>query len=137
MEIMIMFVPAMAFGWWLAAMPVRFVAAPVTPSHDDRAAIEVASEANEDPQDERKTRDEPAPDEAAEPTGERVTLRGPITPEIVRLAHSFLDLPMGAERRIDAAGRHLVFVLEWHFHPAGHVGGPKGWHKGVTVYELK
>jgi hypothetical protein len=135
-----MFVPAMAFGWWLAAMPVHSAAARTTPtvaSHDEKSAVEVAPEANADEEDERSTPDEPAPNEPAEPTGERVKLRGPITPDIVRLAQSFLDLPMGAERTIEAAGRHLVFVLEWHYHPAGHVGGPKGWHKGVTVYELK
>jgi hypothetical protein len=138
MEI-IMFVPAMAFAWWLVAMPVRSTAVTTraVPRSDDTAETEATLEPNADVQDDRNTPDESAPTEPTETTGERVKLRGTITPEIVRLAQSFLDLPMGTERAVDAAGRHLVFVLEWHYHPPGHVGGPKGWHKGVTVYERK
>jgi len=135
-----MFVPAMAFAWWLVAMPVRSpaAAAPAALRVDDSADTEAALEPNADVQDEHKTREEPVPIEPTEgPSEDRVKLRGPVTPEIVRLAQQFLDLPMGAKRTFEMAGRRLVFVLEWHYHPPEHVGGPKGWHKGVTVYEQK
>ena len=59
-----------------------------------------------------------------------------VTPEIVSVAQSYLDLPMGAERYVTLEGKRYVFVLEQHYHPPGFVGAPKGWHKGVTVYEL-
>ena len=66
----------------------------------------------------------------------RVSLKD-VTPEVVRLAWSFIDLPMGSERQLDVNGRHCVFVVEPHYHPPGFVGGPQGWHKGVSVYELR
>jgi hypothetical protein len=68
-------------------------------------------------------------------SGERVKPKL-VTPEIVSVAQSYLDLPMGAERYITLEGKRYVFVLEQHYHPPGFVGGPTGWHKGVTVYEL-
>ena len=68
--------------------------------------------------------------------GERVKLKV-VTPQIVDVAKTFLTLPMGDERYAEVDGRRYVFVLEWHYHPPGFVGGPNGWHKGVTVYELK
>lgn len=67
--------------------------------------------------------------------GERVKLKL-VTPEIVSVAQSYLDLPMGAERYVTLEGKRYVFVLELHYHPPGFVGAPNGWHKGVTVYEL-
>ncbi len=70
-----------------------------------------------------------------EPRDKRVPLRH-VTPHVVRLAESFLGLPMGAERYVDVDGRHCLFVVEPHFHPAGYPRGPHGWHKGVTVYEV-
>ena len=33
--------------------------------------------------------------------------------------------------------KRYVFVLERHYHPPGFVGGPTGYHKGVTVYEFR
>ncbi|HXN33519.1 MAG TPA: hypothetical protein VN894_16735, partial [Polyangiaceae bacterium] len=68
-------------------------------------------------------------------SGRRVPLKV-VTPEIVRVAKTFLDLPMGAERSVTIDGRRYVFVLERHYHPPGFVGGPHGWHKGVTVYGI-
>jgi hypothetical protein len=68
--------------------------------------------------------------------GERVMLRI-VTPEIVRVAQTFLDLPMGTERFATIDGRRYVFVLEQHYHPPGFIGAPSGYHKGVTVYELR
>jgi hypothetical protein len=46
-------------------------------------------------------------------------------------------LPMGDERFVAIDGHRYVFVLERHYHPPGFVGAPNGWHKGVTVYELR
>lgn len=69
-------------------------------------------------------------------SGERVKLKL-VTPEIVGLAQGFLDLPMGAERYLTLDGKRCAFVLERHYHPPGYVGAPNGWHKGVTVYELR
>ncbi|HEY1696204.1 MAG TPA: hypothetical protein VGG39_28755 [Polyangiaceae bacterium] len=68
-------------------------------------------------------------------TGERVKPKL-ITPELVDVAGSYLDLPMGAERFLTLHGKRYVFVLEQHYHPPGYVGGPTGYHKGVTVYEV-
>jgi hypothetical protein len=66
----------------------------------------------------------------------RVALRAP-TPEVVHIARSMLDLPMGTERYLDVDGKRCVFVVEPHYHPPGFVGGPQGWHKGVSVYEVR
>jgi hypothetical protein len=69
-------------------------------------------------------------------SGERV-LPKLVTPELVRIAQTFLDLPLGAERFATVDGQRYVFVLEMHYHPPGYVGAPSGRHKGVTVYELR
>jgi hypothetical protein len=74
--------------------------------------------------------------QAVDPSGERV-LPKLVTPELVRVAQTFLDLPLGAERFAAVDGRRYVFVLEQHYHPPGYVGAPSGYHKGVTVYELR
>jgi hypothetical protein len=68
-------------------------------------------------------------------SGERVKPKL-VTPALVNAAHAYLDLPMGAERYETLDGKRYVFVLELHYHPPGFVGGPNGWHKGVTVYEV-
>ena len=65
-----------------------------------------------------------------------------VTPEMIRVAQTFLDLPMGTERFATVGGRHYVFVLERHYHPPGFIGEdgrpkPTGYHKGVTMYELR
>ncbi|MGA7119663.1 MAG: hypothetical protein WBY94_06165 [Polyangiaceae bacterium] len=140
-----MLVPAMTFAWWLVSMSAS---APPSRSHgmpiEKAASTEAATEARDDAQD-SDGEDEAAPAEQAEETeGEssddttstRVHLKV-VTPEIVRLAKSFLDLPMGSERSMSVDGRRYVFVLERHYHPPGFVGGPHGWHKGVTVYGVR
>jgi hypothetical protein len=33
-----------------------------------------------------------------------------------------------------ADGTALAAVTEWHFHPKGYVGGPNGWHKGISLF---
>jgi hypothetical protein len=145
-----MLVPAIAFSSWLVAIPLKphrraqvrrptvSLVAAQQPMTD--MVVEPASETIAD----RATPDEPsAPEddatasEATETTGERAVYRGIITPEIARVARTFLDLPMGAVRAAEVEGHRFVFVLERHFHPQGFVGAPNGWHKGVTVYELR
>ncbi len=139
-----MLVPAMTFAWWLVSMS----AAPRAQAHvalhdavhDGRGSTgEAATEApQDDTQDteEEATPAEPAADGEDDTAGTRVTLKV-VTPEIVRVAKTFLDLPMGAERSMSIDGRRYVFVLERHYHPPGFVGGPHGWHKGVTVYGIR
>jgi hypothetical protein len=69
-------------------------------------------------------------------SGERVKVKI-ITPDMVRVAQKFVNLPMGTERYATVDGKRYVFVLEQHYHPPGFVGAPTGWHKGVTMYELR
>jgi hypothetical protein len=134
-----MLVPAIAFAWWVVSLPMPPHHMEATAhANDDVAATESAAptEAQRDAREDSQTSSEPRLLDSTEATGERVRLRGPITPRVVRMAQSFLDLPMGAERAVAMEGRRYLFVLEWHYHPPGFVGGPNGWHKGVTVYEL-
>ncbi len=72
----------------------------------------------------------------ADASGERVKPKL-VTTEMVNAARDFLDYPLGTECVRQVGGRRYVFVLEWHYHPPGFEGGPTGWHKGVTVYELR
>lgn len=135
-----MLVPAMTFAWWLVSMSA--------PEHHRAMATDSAgprAEATSERQQQDAEDDEVQPAEAAESdgaettdqgTGERVTLKV-VTPAIVRVARTFLDLPMGAERTATIDGQRYVFVLEHHYHPPGFVGGPTGWHKGVTVYGVR
>jgi hypothetical protein len=60
-----------------------------------------------------------------------------VSPAMVAAAESFIQLPMGSERYATVGGRRYVFVLEQHYHPPGYVGGPTGYHKGVTMYEVR
>ena len=32
-------------------------------------------------------------------------------------------------------GTEIAAVTEWHFHPKGYVGGPNGWHKGISLFK--
>lgn len=151
-----MLVPALAFAWWLVSLPnhslkdtsllVTESMVPVPPHLDARrrSADEMASEntaateltADHDAAGAIGPTQEPS-DSLEERDFRRVLVRRTLTPTIVRAARSFLDLPMGAERTLPIDGQRYVFVLEWHYHPPGFVGGPTGWHKGVTVYELR
>jgi hypothetical protein len=134
-----MLVPAMTFAWWLVSMS--------TAPHREAVSDESAPTAEATTQTQQQdTEDETAPaeqategsasDEADDTTGQRVPVKT-VTTGIVRVAKTFLDLPMGAERSVSIDGRRYVFVLERHYHPPGFVGGPHGFHKGVTVYELR
>jgi hypothetical protein len=152
-----MLVPAIAFSWWLVSVPMgkvsvepppsaaawqRAQAASIAPSSHaavpapkpTEPASPATSDADANPA--LATDESAADDTVGEPT-ERVLYRGLITPAIARQARTFLDLPMGAERTADVEGHHFVFVLERHYHPPGFVGAPTGWHKGVTVYEMR
>lgn len=143
-----MLVPAMTFAWWLVSMSA---AAPSAPAHHPllgtqrtSTTAEPATEPRDDARDTDEEDEAQPTEQAAETEGEstddtagtRVHLKV-VTPEIVRMAKTFLDLPMGAERSVTIDGRRYVFVLERHYHPPGFVGGPHGWHKGVTVYGTK
>jgi hypothetical protein len=126
-----MFVPAIAFAWWLVALPMKALPVAALGNGDADGALAPPSGAPRN-----KTGTIPA-DDTSDTSGERVPLRGPIPTEVVRTAQTFLDLPMGAERVVRLDETDYVFVLEWHYHPRGFVGAPTGWHKGVTVYLVR
>ena len=63
------------------------------------------------------------------------TMKGKIPPEVTAKAKSLLNQPMGTEIPFEANGKKYMARLETHYHPQGYVGGPNGYHKGVTVYE--
>jgi hypothetical protein len=141
-EEVVMLVPAIAFAGWLVSMstPAPHAKLARVMSYEAAPPAEAMTETSQ-----TDTEDEPSPAEAATVSdnsdeapsaGQRVSVKL-VTPELVRLARSFLDLPMGAERPVNVDGRRYLFVLEHHYHPPGFVGGPNGWHKGVTVYELR
>ncbi len=106
-----MMVPAIAFAWWFAAQPVPDLDRP-------------------DPGDPTEARDD------GEEPEQRVKPKL-VTPAMVAAAEAFIELPMGSERYATVGGKRYVFVLERHYHPPGYVGGPSGYHKGVTMYELR
>jgi hypothetical protein len=118
--------PAISLGLWLVSLP--------TPATEGSLAARSVSETQAVAQD-----DAGSGEELFDPFvgwGERVQLKV-VTPEIVRAAYKYVNLPMGAERVLTINGHRYVFVLEHHYHPPGFVGAPTGWHKGVTVYELR
>ena len=132
-----MFVPAIAFAWWLVALPMKSLPAVALQSGSQTASAPAHPRPVQAPRPaQAKTpavhADADADDDT--PTAERIPLRGPIPADVVHAAQTFLDLPLGAERRARIDDTDYLFVLEWHYHPPGFVGGPTGWHKGVTVY---
>jgi hypothetical protein len=132
-----MLVPAIALSWWLASLPMKsYHPVPTAPPTADPALAELAEET---PESDPAIPEEPTvgSPEAPDPNAERVLYRGMITPEIARVAATFLDLPMGAERAATVEGHRFVFVLQRHYHPPGFKGAPNGWHKGVTVFEAR
>jgi hypothetical protein len=148
-----MLVPAMAFAWCVVSMstPARHVEGssgswaarsrgpvsanpPVAPPAEADPGTQPQD--SEDPTAPAELADTAASTETGDTDGRRVPVKL-VTPAIVRVARTFLDLPMGAERTVEVEGRRYVFVLERHYHPPGFVGGPVGYHKGVTVYEFR
>jgi len=82
----------------------------------------------------------PAGEPSENPTRERVfggPLRGALHKSVIDAATELLDYPMGTELIIEVNGTPYGFRLEPHYHPPGYEGGPIGWHKGVTVYEIE
>lgn len=75
---------------------------------------------------------------AASPPQKYVALKV-LTPEIIDASehwlHEVYDSPVGTRQTVVVEGRPLLFILQWHYHPPGYVGGPTGKHKGVTVFE--
>jgi hypothetical protein len=138
-----MLVPAMAFAWWLVSFPSPAAAASAAATTHDRAATEMQAQA-----DRQEWTRAVAPSaaalhaQAAYETSERVRIKV-VTPDIVREAQSYLGvamhskLPIGSEHDVTIDGQRYVLRIEWHYHPAGFVGAPNGWHHGVTVYELR
>ena len=113
-----MMVPAIAFASWFAALPAQL---PYTGMLDESSVDGASAEDDADESYENAERVKPKL----------------VNPAMVAAAQSFINLPMGSERYATVNGKHYVFVLEQHYHPPGYVGAPNGWHKGVTVYELR
>lgn len=63
------------------------------------------------------------------------------TPALVAAANGYLleaiDLPLGTEQLVEVDGKRYALVIERHWHPDGFTAGPTGWHKGVTVFEVR
>jgi hypothetical protein len=134
----LMLMPAIAFSWWLMSQPMG--AARATPPRltDDTVAAALGPESDPSADVARENAASSAgAGDTSDNSVDRVLYRGIITPDIARIARSFLDLPMGAERFADIDGQRFVFVLQRHYHPPGFVGAPTGWHKGVTVFTLR
>jgi hypothetical protein len=113
-----MTVPTIAFAWWFASMPVL---PPTSVPAPDSQSVDSGSGSGSG-------------------GGERVKPKL-VTPDIVAAAEAYLadafHDPVGSEKYVTVDGHDYVFVLEWHYHPQGYAGAPNGWHKGVTVYELR
>jgi hypothetical protein len=131
-----MLVPAMAFSWWLASLPMKALPARAAAAAATTAPANAVDPSPDDPAGTPTTDDDDS-SRPVEAVDERSLYRGLVTPEIARVARTFLDLPMGTERQEDVEGHRFIFVLERHYHPPGFVGAPTGWHKGVTVYEVR
>lgn len=60
-------------------------------------------------------------------------------PPLVIAAREYLaeDAPFGSRKDVEIDGTPWALVVEWHYHPAGFVGGPIGWHKGVSVFAVR
>jgi hypothetical protein len=129
-----MFVPAIAFAWWLVALPMKSLPAVALQSGSQGASQTVSAPPHARPAQAKTAVHTDADADDDTPTNERIPLRGAIPTDVVHVAQTFLDLPLGAERRVRIHDTDYLFVLEWHYHPPGFVGAPTGWHKGVTVY---
>lgn len=64
-------------------------------------------------------------------------IRGQVPPGVSAKARSLLGGDFGTETPFELDGKKYIARVEHHYHPPGYVGGPTGWHKGVTVYEQK
>jgi hypothetical protein len=109
-----MLVAAMAFAWCVISAEKSAPAVAAVPVHPAEAAPVVSTPAR----------------------GQRTPIRSAIPADVIAVAKTLVNLPMGSERVKEIDGQRYVFVLERHYHPPGFVGAPVGWHKGVTAYEL-
>lgn len=57
--------------------------------------------------------------------------------EVASKAKQLLSNKMGEEFQFEIGGVNYFARVEPHYHPPGYIGGPNGWHKGVTVYVNK
>jgi hypothetical protein len=64
-------------------------------------------------------------------------VKGQVPQGVAAKAKSLLGGDFGTETPFELDGKKYVARVEHHYHPPGYVGGPTGWHKGVTVYEQK
>jgi hypothetical protein len=119
-----MMVPALAFAWWFAAVPVQGGGSATRP------AQEIPS------MDQAPQMDAPRGWHEVGPTADRKKVKL-VSPAMAAMAEKFVKLPLGSERFETVDGKRYVFVLERHYHPPGFQGAPTGWHKGVTMYELR
>ncbi len=65
------------------------------------------------------------------------TIKGQVPAGVTAKAKSLLGGDYGSETPFELDGKRYVARVEHHYHPPGYVGGPNGWHKGVSVYEQK
>lgn len=127
-----MLVPAMAFAWWLVSFPSAAAVAAAAPPH--AAVAQGAAEMQS-----RSDRQAASP---AQGSGELVAVKV-VTPDIVNAAEEYLGqvmrahAPLGTQTEETIDGRRYVLRLERHYHPPGYKRGPNGWHKGITVYEVR
>lgn len=115
---------AIAIASWIAHVPVSQAHALAAAATQEEAAVRVAAE------------------EPPSLAGRERVKPKLVTPALVDAAEAFLAASgkravVGSERYESVEGRPYVLVVEWHYHPPGYVGAPMGWHKGVTVYELR
>jgi hypothetical protein len=61
-------------------------------------------------------------------------VKGGVPAAAAKLAHDLLGKPFGTETYFELDGKRYVARNEPHYHPPGFVGGPTGWHQGVTIY---
>jgi hypothetical protein len=65
-------------------------------------------------------------------------LRGrELTPDLVRRARDVLrheEAPFGTQVVVEKGDKVYIARFEWHYHDELATEGPRGWHKGVTLY---
>lgn len=65
------------------------------------------------------------------------TIKGRVPPGVSEKAKTLLKYDYGTEIPFELDGQRYLARVEHHYHPPGYVGGPNGWHKGVTVYRAR
>lgn len=60
-----------------------------------------------------------------------------LTPQLIRRADDVLrnhEKPLGGQVVVDLGNKLYIARFEWHHHDDSVTEGPRGWHKGVTLY---